>query len=347
MKATLQDLVGVDLPVIQAPMAGIQDHALAVAVANAGGLGSLPCATFGPDDIKRELDALTAKTSTPYHVNFFAHTAPAPDEEREAMWKRQLAPFYAEYGIDPATVEARAGRLPFSHDAADVLEKYKPAVVSFHFGLPASDLLARVRAMGSKVFSTATTLEEARWLEARGVDAIIVQGVEAGGHRGMFLDADIAMQVPMMDLVRSVVSAVSVPVIAAGGIASAEDSRLAIEAGACGVQAGTAYLLCREAKTSAVHRAALENREELRTAITNIFTGRPARAIVNRVMRAMGSMRDDVPAFPRAAAALAPLRSAAEKAGRGDFSNMWAGEKAALCRALPAAEVTRGLAKLL
>jgi nitronate monooxygenase len=340
----MNDLFEVDLPIIQAPMAGVQDHALAAAVCNFGGLGSLPCAMYGPSEIERELESLRAKTSKPFQVNFFAHATPPPDEAREAAWKRQLGRYYAEFGIDPETVGSGAGRMPFSHEAADVLERFRPAIVSFHFGLPPEALVARARAMGSKILSTATTVEEARWLEARAVDAIVIQGSEAGGHRGMFLTDDVASQVPAMDLLRSVLAAVDVPVIAAGGIADASDVARALEAGACAVQVGTAYLLSPEATTSAVHRAAIENRDAVRTAITNVFTGRPARGIENRLMRELGPLRSDVPAFPRASTALAPLRAAAERIGRDDFSNMWAGEKAARCRALPAAQITAELA---
>jgi nitronate monooxygenase len=343
MIISMRDLFEIELPIIQAPMAGVQDHLLAAEVCNAGGLGSLPCAMYGPDEIEREIAALQAKTSRPCQVNFFAHVAPPADEAREAAWKQQLCRFYDELGLDPQTAAGGPGRQPFSHDAADVLERYRPAVVSFHFGLPSETLVARVRSMGSKILSTATTVEEARWLEARGVDAIVVQGSEAGGHRGMFLTEDVATQIPTMDLLRAVLEAVRVPVIAAGGISEAADVRRALDTGACAVQVGTAYLLSPEATTSAVHRAALADREALRTAITNIFTGRPARGIVNRLMRELGPLRSDVPAFPRASAALAPLRAAAERLGRGDFSNMWAGEKAGRCRALPAAEITAEL----
>jgi nitronate monooxygenase len=344
MTSSIRRLLAIELPIVQAPMAGVHDHVLSAAVCNAGGMGSLPCANYGPDAIERELEALHAKTSRPYQVNFFAHSVPLADHARESAWKERLHRYYDELGIDPGQAVDGGGRLPFSHEAADVLERFRPAAVSFHFGLPAEGLVARVRAMGSKILSTATTVEEARWLEARGVDAIVVQGSEAGGHRGMFLTEDVATQMPTADLLRGVLAAVRVPVIAAGGIADAEDVAWALRAGACAVQVGTAYLLSAEATTSPVHRAAIADRETRRTEITNIFTGRPARGIVNRLMRELGPLRSDVPAFPRAAAALAPLRAAAERIGRDDFSNMWAGEKAGRCRALPAAQITADLA---
>ncbi len=341
---TLQAFLGVELPVIQAPMAGVQGSALAAAVSNAGGLGSLPCAMLDPAALRRELAALRAQTARPFNVNFFCHTPPTPDPGREAAWRAALAPYYREFGIDPGAIPAGPGRVPFGPEAAAILEEFRPAVVSFHFGLPAAGLLARVKAWGGKVLSTATTVEEAVWLEARGVDAIIAQGLEAGGHRGLFLSEDLETQVGTLALVPQVVAAVKVPVIAAGGITDARGVRAALALGAAGVQVGTAYLLCPEATTRAVHRAALKSAAVRRTAVTNVFTGRPARGIVNRVVRELGPLSPAAPAFPLAAAALAPLRSRAEGQGSGDFSPLWAGQNAAGCREVPAAQLTRELA---
>lgn len=307
----LQDLVGVDLPIIQAPMAGVQGSALAVAVAKAGGLGSLPCAMLTADAMRKELAAIRDQTDRPCNVNFFCHSPPTPDALREKAWRERLAPYYAELGLDREAVP-QGGRAPFSAEAADVLEEFRPAVVSFHFGLPSPELLARVRSIGAKVLSTATTVEEALWLEARGVDAIIAQGVEAGGHRGMFLSEDLTTQVGTLALVPQIVNAVKAPVIAAGGIADARGVAAALRLGACGVQVGTAYLLCPEAATSAVHRAALKSEAARHTALTNVFTGRPARGIVNRIVREVGTMSALAPAFPLAAGAVAPLRAKAE-----------------------------------
>src|SRR5688572_17445074 len=340
----IRSVLGTELPIIQAPMAGVQGSALAIAVSNAGGLGSLPCAMLSLDGMRAELAAITAGTSRPFNINFFCHTPPEADAEREASWRNLLRPYYDEFGIDVSAVPSGPGRAPFSHEAADVLNEFKPRVVSFHFGLPSADLLQRVRDMGASVLSSATTVDEARWLEARGVDAIIAQGVEAGGHRGMFLSEDLTTQVGTLALVRQIVKAVAVPVIAAGGIADAAGVAAAMTLGAAAVQVGTAYLLCPEATTSAVHRAALASDQSRHTALTNLFTGRPARAIVNRLMREMGPMSPLAPPFPLAAAAIAPLRSHAEAQGRGDFSSMWAGQNATGCRDVPAAELTRRLA---
>ena len=341
---TLQQLLGIEIPIIQAPMAGVQGSALAVAVSNAGALGSLPCAMLSPDAMFKELAAIKAQSSKPFNVNFFCHAAPTPSAEREAVWRAMLAPYYKEHGIDAATIPVGSGRVPFGSEACDVLNEFKPAVVSFHFGLPSSSMLARVRAWGAKIVSSATTVEEACWLEAHGVDAIIAQGLEAGGHRGIFLSDDLTSQVGTMALLPQIVRAVKLPVIAAGGIADAKGVLAAMALGAAGVQIGTAYLLCPEVTTSAVHRAALKSEAAHHTALTNLFTGRPARGIVNRIMRELGQINAAVPAFPLATAAIAPLRASAESRGSGDFSPLWSGQNASGCKEIPAARLTHELA---
>lgn len=334
----------IELPIIQAPMAGVQGSALAVAVSNAGGLGSLPCAMLSHAALRAELRAIRAQTDKPFNVNFFCHAVPRRDALREAAWRAELAPYYAEFGIDPGSIAEGPGRAPFSHDIADVLEEFKPPVLSFHFGLPAPDLVARARAMGAKILATATTVAEARWLEAHGADAVIAQGLEAGGHRGIFLSTDLNTQLGSFALLPQIVAAVSCPVIAAGGIADARGVAAALALGACAVQIGTAYLLCPEATTSAVHRVALRSEAACTTAITNRFTGRPARAIVNRVVRELGPIGGAMPPFPLAVGAIAPLRAKAEARGSGDFSPLWAGQNVSGCREIPAAELTREFA---
>jgi nitronate monooxygenase len=340
----LKRLLGAEYPVIQAPMAGSQGSALAIAVSNAGGLGSLPCAMLSVDGIRKELTAMTTATDKPYNVNFFVHQPPAMDPAREAAWRSLLAPYFAELGIDPATIADAPSRSPFDDTAADVLEEFEPPVVSFHFGVPSADLIARVKRWGATVLSSATTVNEARYLEAHGVDAIIAQGAEAGGHRGIFLTEDLATQIGTMALVEECVTAVKVPVIAAGGIADANGVKKALASGAAAVQVGTAYLFCPEATTNPLHRAALKAPEAAHTAITNIFTGRPARGIVNRLIREIGPINAAAPQFPLAATAIFALRSKAEASGLNDFTSMWAGQNAAACREMPAAELTRLLA---
>ncbi len=333
--------LGLELPLIQAPMAGVQGVALAAAVSNAGGLGSMPAAMLDAAGLRRELGSLRAATAAPFNVNFFCHTPPVADAEAERRWSEALAPYYRELSAEPAP---GAGRAPFDAAAAEVLEELRPAVVSFHFGLPSPELVDRVKRTGARVLSTATTVDEARWLEAHGADAVIAQGLEAGGHRGHFLSADLTLQLGTFALVPQVVRAVSVPVIAAGGIADAKGVAAALALGATAVQVGTAFMLCREATTSAVHRAALKSEAARHTAVTNVFTGRPARGIVNRLVREVGPVSSLAPAFPLAAAAVQPLRAKAEAAGSGDFSPLWAGQNVQGCREAPAADLLRELA---
>ncbi|MBU4181184.1 MAG: nitronate monooxygenase [Gammaproteobacteria bacterium] len=342
---TLTELLHTEFPLIQAPMAGVQGAALAIAVSNAGGLGSLPGAMLTPEALQRELAALSNGTQRPWNVNFFCHTPPEHDAAREAVWRAALAPFYAEAGLDLAAVPAGAGRVPFSAASADILEPFRPPVVSFHFGLPAPELVARVKSWGSVVLSSATTVDEARWLVAHGADAVIAQGLEAGGHRGHFLSHDLSQQMGTFTLLPQIAAAVDVPVIAAGGIADAAGVAAAIALGAAGVQVGTAYLCSAEATTSALHRAALQSAAARHTAVTNVFTGRPARGIVNRVMRELGPLSPAAPAFPLATAAMAPLRAHFEALGSGDFSPLWSGQNTSGCRSLPAAEITHQLTK--
>ncbi len=342
---TIRDVIGTELPIVQAPMAGVQLGDLAVAVSEAGGLGSLPCAMLPVDDMRREITSIRARTSKPFNVNFFVHTPPAPDAGREGAWRATLAPFYKEFGVDPSAIPAGRGREPFSAAYADALEEFKPRVVSFHFGLPSAELVARVKRWGAKVISSATTVEEALWLEEHGADAVIAQGLEAGGHRGSFLSDDLSRQVGTFALVPQVVRAVKVPVIAAGGIADARGVRAALALGASAVQVGTAFLLSREAITSAIHRAALKSEGPRHTVLTNVFTGRPARGIANRIVRELGPMNVTAPAFPLATNAVAPIRAKAEAAGSGDFSPLWSGQNAGGCREGPAAEIVRALAQ--
>lgn len=339
----LTKLLGIDLPLLQAPMAGVQDHRLAAAVCNAGGLGALPCAMLDPATLARELAALRAATPRPFNLNFFCHRPPEPDAAAERRWRQALAPYYAELGLDPDAHASAPNRTPFSAAIADLLEDRPPAVVSFHFGLPEPELLARVKAWGSKVLSSATTLEEGLWLQEHGVDAVIAQGLEAGGHRGHFLRDDLDGQRDTLPLLEQLADALDVPVIAAGGIATASDVHAALARGAAAVQVGSAFLRSREASTSALHRALLAEPQARDTTLTNLFSGRPARGIRNRLMRELGPLSELPPAFPLASAALAPLRAAAEARGLGDFSPLWSGTRGHLAQAQPAAEICRAL----
>lgn len=324
-------------------MAGAQGSALAAAATAAGGLGSLPCAMLSPDEMRSEAARIRAATGGPFNLNFFCHAPPAPDAARDAAWRGTLLPYYAELRMDANATTAGPSRGAFGSAAADLVEEIRPRVVSFHFGLPSAELVARVRSAGAVILACATTVDEARWLEANGADAIVAQGLEAGGHRGIFLSADLTTQVGTFALLPQVVEAVSVPVVAAGGIADARGVAAAMALGAAGVQVGTAFLLCPEATVRPVNRAALKSPRAHHTAVTNLFTGRPARGIINRLMRELGPIAD-VPAFPDAASALAPLRACAEQAGSDDFSPLWCGQNPGGCREVPAGQIVRDLA---
>ncbi|HSI57216.1 MAG TPA: nitronate monooxygenase family protein [Ideonella sp.] len=339
------DLFGIELPIIQAPMAGPSWSEMVIAVSQAGGLGSLPCALLSAEQARQELATIRQHTAAPINLNFFCHQPPPFDAAREQAWRQRLRPFYLELGVDPEGPIPTSSRAPFDPVGCELVEAYKPEVVSFHFGLPDAALLARVKATGAKVISSATTVAEARWLEARGCDAIIAQGAEAGGHRGLFLSDDLSTQVGTMALVPQVVDAVKVPVIAAGGITDARGIVAAFALGASAVQLGTAYLFCPEARLPAPHAQALRSEQALETALTNLFTGRPARGIVNRAMRELGPISSLAPAFPLAGGALAPLRTKAEAQGSGDFMSLWSGQAASLGRELPAGELTKRLAE--
>jgi nitronate monooxygenase len=335
-------LLGVALPVIQAPMAGVQDEALAMAVAEAGGLGSMPCALLEPARLESALQRF-ASLDVPINLNFFCHRMADPDPFEAARWREALLPYYRELGIEPPEPGTSGARRPIDESTVELLERFRPRVLSFHFGLPAPALLKRIKAWGATVLASATTLTEGRWLERHGADVVIAQGIEAGGHRGHFLSDDLKRQSRTVELVAALSKALSVPVVAAGGIGSRTDVEALLEAGAAGVQAGTAYLLCPEATTTPVHRRALQQRDRT-TDITNLFSGRPARGMVNRLMRDLGAMSPLAPTFPWASQSLAPLRAAAEARGLDDFTALWSGEKPNAFPGCSAAHVTRVLA---
>ena len=336
----LLDLLGIEHPIIQAPMAGPSTPELAAAVSNAGGMGSLAFAMSSPEQQRADLAKIRALTNKGFNVNYFCHKAPPPDAAAESRWRMRLAGYSAEHGLDPNAPGPSASRTPFDVAGCDMLVANPPRVVSFHFGLPEASLIARLKQAGCVIMSSATTAAEARWLEANGCDAIIAQGFEAGGHRGMFLTDNLAAQVGTMALVPQVVDAVKVPVIAAGGIGDARGIVAALALGAAGAQLGTAYLFTPEAKVSGLHRTALENGTEDQTSLTNVFTGRPARGLINRVMREIGPISADAPPFPLAAGAMGPLRTAAEAKGSTDFTPLWSGQAMTLGCKMDAGELT-------
>jgi len=341
----LLTLFKTEFPIVQAPMAGVQDADIMIGAALGGALPSLPCAMLSAEKIREQVNIVRQRVATPVNLNFFCHNAVDADALAERIWRQRLAPYYREYGLDPEAELPFANRAPFDAAMCELVEELKPDVVSFHFGLPDQALLSRIKAVGSVVIASATIVREAVWLEQRGVDAVIAQGAEAGGHRGMFLTDRIAEQPGIFALLPQVVDAVQVPVIAAGGIADGRGIAAAFALGAAGVQIGSAYLRCPESKVSGPARLALAEAQDDSTVITNVMTGRPARGVVNRLMRETGPVSPDVPAFPHAATALAPLKAAAEKRGKADFTNLWAGQALRLGPDMPAAELTRTLAE--
>ena len=341
----LQKLLNIELPIIQAPMAGADSVALAQSVSRVGALGSLACALLTPEAVRGAANQIRQATDRPFNLNFFCHSMNAPGDEARERWKNFLKPHYEQLGLDIETVSESRLRLPFDEEICAVVEEIRPAVVSFHFGLPAAALVERIRRRGIKILSSATSVREAEWLEEHGCDAVIAQGAEAGGHRGMFLETDPATQLGLFALLPQIADAVSIPVIATGGIADARGIVAALALGASGVQIGTAYLLCPEANVSPLYRRAIQQTSDNGTVLTNLFSGRPARGIVNRYVREAGPMSEAALPFPFAATLVAPLRTASEKSGSTDYLQMWAGQAAPLAKPMPAAEFTTMLAE--
>jgi nitronate monooxygenase len=334
------ELFGIEHPIVLAPMAGLGTVDLAAAVSNAGGLGSIGCAIMAPEVIAKSVAQLRRSTPKPINLNFFCHHSARADAARERAWHEKLSCYYRELGIEAEASTPRFDLAPFGDAACAVLEEVRPEVVSFHFGLPEPGLVDRVKAAGCKVVSSATTVDEACWLEKHGADAIIAQGYEAGGHRGTFLDSNrkraVASQVGTFALVPQLVDAVSVPVIAAGGIGDGRGIAAAFVLGAAGVQVGTAFLLCAESATPPLYRDALRNARVKQTVVTNVFSGRPARVLVNRLAAEIGPWSDAAPDFPLPMGELPPLRAAAEQNESTDFTPLWSGQAAALAREMPA-----------
>jgi len=333
----LLDLFGIQVPIVQAPMAGAQDADLAIAASKGGGLGSIPCALLSVETARAQVAQFRAATSGPLNLNFFCHQPPGAFDD--SAWRAALAPYYAEYRVGfPATPPPL--RKPFDEAMCALVEEVRPEMVSFHFGLPNEALLRRVRDTGALILGCATTPAEARWLAERGVDAIIAQGWEAGGHAGRFLPADPSSHMGAFALVPQIADAVSMPVIAAGGVADARGVAAALLLGASAVQIGTAYLSSPESRISDIHRQRLGMADAETTVSTNVFTGRFARGMETRLTRELGAANPIVPPFPHGGDALAELR----KADPGAFANMWAGQAARLVRPEGAEALTRRLA---
>jgi nitronate monooxygenase len=330
------DLLGSRLPLIAAPMAGAGGVDLAVGAIEGGAVGSLPCALLTPEQIRSQVSEVRARAAGPLNLNFFCHAM--PKEADDSAWRALLHPFYEELGVEPAPV----GPLRRTFDAAmcAAVEDARPELVSFHFGLPDEALLTRVRATGVRILGNATTLAEARVLAARGVDAIIAQGWEAGGHAGRFLGAPIEEAMGLMALAPQIADATGLPVIAAGAIADGRSIAAALILGATAVQIGTAYLYCPESLIGPTHRAGLIGEGAEHTGFTNLFSGGLARGLPTRLTDALGRVRPEAPPFPLASAALAPLAKATD-----GFAPLWAGQAARLGRSLPARELTETLGR--
>ena len=317
-------LTGAQVPIIQAPMAGAGGVALAAAAIRGGAVGSLPCAMLTPDQVREQVAQVRALADGPLNLNFFCHTLDHPPDE--VAWQAVLQPFYDKEGVGPPATPPQL-RTPFDDAMCRVVEEVRPEMVSFHFGLPESALLDRVRHAGALIIGNATTRTEACFLTNH-VDLVIAQGFEAGGHAGYFLDG--YQPKGTLPLVREVALDADlplVPAIAAGGIADAAGIAAALMLGAGAVQLGTAYLHTAEATISSAHRAALRDGE---TVVTNLFSGGLARGIRNALTDAIGPVHPAAPRFPYASAALAELRRVAEADGRGDYSPLWAGQAASL-----------------
>jgi len=331
------DLVGSEHPIIQAPMANVSGVDLCVAAAEGGALGSLPCGQLTPDQVREQVAEVRTRIDAPINLNFFSFEM--PEMADDSKWRKVLRPYYIKFGI--SELQASALRVPFDEAYCAVVEELRPEVVSFHFGLPGEAMLERVRAAGAVVIGCATTVAEAFFLDRCGVDAIVAQGYEAGGHIGRFLEGDPREAVGLFALLPQVIETVSVPVIAAGGIADGRGVAAALTLGASAVQVGTAYLRSPESFLPEGHKDMLGKRP---TIVTNIYTGGLARAVRGRLIDEIGPVRGEAPPYPLAAAVTAPLFRAALEQEDYEFLPSLAGQNAALAEHRPAAEVTRKLA---
>lgn len=334
----LTEKLGIDVAVIQAPMAGANTPALSAAVSNAGGLGSLGLGTSSVADAESQILDHAKASNRSLNANFFCHDEPSDAAAHGSAMRAKLQPWYDEMGLGEVPVP-QARFSTFGPEHVEMLRRLSPKVVSFHFGLPQPDLLAAIREMGPVILASATTVAEARWLERQGVDAVIAQGLEAGGHRGTFQGADPTAQPGLFALLPQVASAVNVPVIAAGGIVDGRTIAAALMLGASAVQIGTAFLRCPEAYVHPAHRKALAEARDDATRVTRLFSGRPARGFRNRFMETFEADEADAAPFPTKLALSMPLRQCAGDDRAGDVMSMWSGQSAALTREMPAADL--------
>lgn len=339
-------LFDLPLPIVQAPMAGVATPALAAAVSDAGGLGSLGLGASPLAEARRMIEETRRLTDRPFNVNVFCHAPARRDPAREAAWLAHLAPLFAELGAAlPERLDELYPSFLADEAAFAMLLDLRPAVVSFHFGLPPAERIAALRAAGVATMASATSPEEAARIEAAGIDAIVAQGVEAGGHRGVFDPDGPDERLPMAVLVRLLVARKRLPVVAAGGIMDGQGIRAALDLGAAAAQLGTAFILCPESAANAAYRARLGGAAAQRTRLTAVLSGRPARGMVNRLID-HGEAPGAPPAadYPLAYDATKRLAAAATSRGAQDFAAQWAGQGAPLAREMPAARLVETLA---
>lgn len=338
--------LGIALPIIQAPMAGTSTPELAAAVSNAGGMGSMGLAANTVEQARQAIARCKALTDAPFNANFFCNRAPVADPAIESEWLAYLAPLFDEAGV-PAPTSLEAPYLSFNDNPAmlDMLLEEKPPIVSFHFGIPSAPTIQKLKAAGITLMATATTLPEARAIEAAGLDVIVAQGVEAGGHRGVFDPHDDDLGLTTIALTRLLTAHTDLPVIAAGGIMDGNGIRAVLELGACAAMMGTAFILCPESAADDAYRSTLSSDKAQHTRITAVASGRPARGIVNGLHNRIDTPgRPPQPAFPICYTAAKALQKAAQAQGNAEFASHWAGQGAPLARAMPAAELVRVLA---
>lgn len=337
--------LGIRHPIIQAPMAGTATPELAAAVSNAGGLGSLGLGSTGVDAARAAIRQTKTLTAAPFNVNFFCHRTASSDPGREKVWLSYLAPLFREFDATPP--QSLHDPDPSFNDNPAMLAmlvEERPAVISFHFGLPDTQAITQLKQAGSILMATATTLDEARAIEAAGLDFIVAQGVEAGGHRGMFDPHDGDAGLTTLSLVPLLAQSTSLPVIAAGGIMNGTGVRAVMRLGACAAQMGTAFILCPESAAPQAHRDALASDRALHTRISAAISGRPARGIVNRMHTDVDTRgRPILPDYPICYVATRALQRAASEHGCHDFASHWAGQGAPFARAMPAADLVKTL----
>lgn len=337
----LLELLDIQHPIIQAPMAGASTPQMASSAANAGCVGSLGCAMMDAQTYTNTYNTTRALTNGALNMNFFCHVEPEIDPEKIANATARLKTYYSELGIDEMP-QPKPTHFPFGGEIADAVISSAPKVVSFHFGLPDEAYVKALKQKGVVILCSATTAAEAKDLEAKGVDVVIAQGWEAGGHHGFYL-RDKTAGIGTLALVPQIVDAVNLPVVAAGGIADGRGIAAALALGAAGVQIGTAFLTCSESSVPEIHKASLMQSDGSNTALTNLFSGRPARGIQNRYMNELYELENNMPDFPLMNTLTGPLRKHGASTGSPDFVAQWSGQAAALNRQTTVTELIKTL----